>query len=296
MRVVLTGSTGRIGRAIFGALAPDHEVIGIDRNVFATTRIVGDFTDPEVLKPALEGANAVIHTAGPHAPHVGVLPDAEFERVNVEGTATLFELAREAGVERFVYTSTTALYGLAVEPGTCTWIDEDTEPQPRTIYHRTNLAAERLLEDKASTALPVRVLRMSRCFPEPAPIMTAYRLHRGIDARDVASGHARALIDEGEPFGRFILSGATPFLRSDCDALAKNADAVIRERVPGLAAEFDARRWQLPHYIDRIYSSSRAHSALSWQPRWHWGEVLAQLDRSSIEVLPPGAGIDTRAE
>lgn len=296
MRVVLTGSSGRIGRAIFGELAPDHDVIGIDRKVFSTTRIVGDFTDPEILKPALEGADAVIHTAGPHAPHVDVLPDAEFERVNIEGTAALFELGRAAGVKRFIYTSTTALYGRAVEPGKCTWIDEDTEPRPRTVYHRTNLAAEKLLEEGASSTLPVRVLRMSRCFPEPAPLMATYRLHRGIDARDVASGHVRALTNEGESFERFVLSDVTAFSRDDCDALARDAEAVIRDRVPGLAAEFDARGWQLPRSIDRIYSSSRAQSALSWRPRWHWDEVFAQLDRRSIEVLPPGAEIDIKAE
>ncbi|MGF0520385.1 hypothetical protein ACQEDT_02620 [Agrobacterium pusense] len=45
MRIVLTGSSGRVGRAIFSALASRHEVIGIDRSPFSTTHIVGDFAD-----------------------------------------------------------------------------------------------------------------------------------------------------------------------------------------------------------------------------------------------------------
>ena len=286
MRVVLTGSSGRIGRAIFGALSADHDVIGIDRNAFSTTRIIGDCTDREVLKPALEGADAVIHAAGPHAPHVGVVSDTEFVRVNVDGTRMLAEIARASGVRRFLYTSTTALYGHAVEPGRCSWIDEETTPQPRTIYHRSKLEAEALLEDLASPEMPIRVLRMSRCFPEPAPLMAAYRLHRGVDARDVATGHALALRDDGPPFERYVLSGASPFTREDCDDLARDAAGVIRARVPSLAAEFARRGWRLPRSIDRVYSSAKATKALGWNTRFDWREVLAQADRHDLDVLP----------
>ncbi len=225
-----------------------------------------------------------------------MVPESEFERVNVEGTRKLYEFAREAGVRKFVYTSTTALYGHAISPGVCTWVDEDTPPQPRTVYHRTNLAAEALLEEMASEALPVRVLRMSRCFPEPVPIMAIYRLHRGIDARDVADGHKLALAHEGAPFERFILSGATPFNRDDCAELSTNAEEILREREPELAEAFDRRGWTLPTQIDRVYDSSGGQERLGWKPCWDWREVLAQLDRRSIEVLPPGAQMASKSE
>ena len=296
MRIVLTGSSGRIGRAIFGALAAEHEIIGIDHNVFSTTHIVGDCCDPELLKRALERADAVIHTAGPHAPHVGILPDVEFERVNVEGTWTIFDTARAQGVQKFVYTSTTALYGHAIEPGQCTWVTEETAPRPKSIYHRTNLAAEALLEEVASEDLPVRVMRMSRCFPEPAPEMVLYRLHRGVDARDVASGHALALTYRGAAFERFVLSAPTPFTPADCEGLAKDAQDVLRQRIPDLAREFDARNWPLPGSIDRVYSPQKALDRLGWQPLWDWREVVAQLDRSDIEVLPPGSTVARKSE
>lgn len=296
MKILLTGSSGRIGRAIYGALAGRHEVIGVDRTVFSTTRIIGDCGDEGVMKPALEGVDAVIHTAGPHAPHVDRLPDAEFERVNIEATHELYEWAREAGARRFVYTSTTALYGDAVQPGACTWIDEETPPSPRTIYHRTKYAAEVMLESMASEALPVRVLRMSRCFPEPADTMALYRLHRGVDARDVGSGHALALSDRGGAFGRFVLSGATPFQPQDCEGLAQDPRAVLEARAPGLLAEMDRRGWPIPAAIDRVYSSALAQEKLGWKPRWGWQEVMAQADRADIEVLPAGALIDERPE
>lgn len=297
MKVVLTGSSGRVGRAIYAALASaGHEVAGVDIVPFSTTLIHGDCGDPEMMKRALEGADAIIHTAGPHAPHVGATSDAEFERVNVASTAMLFDLVREAGLTRFIYTSTTALYGYAVQAGQCTWIDEDTQPLPKSIYHRTKLAAERLLENLASPALPVRVLRMSRCFPEPAPIMAVYRLHRGIDVRDVASGHLAALTDEGAAFARYILSGKTVFEPADRDKLTVDARSVLRERVPGLIETFAERGWHPLASIDRVYDASRAERELDWIPRFSWQEVVAQADRQSLEVLPAGAVVAAKAE
>ena len=296
MKVVLTGSSGRIGRAIFGSLISEHEVVGIDRTPFATTHLVADFAASGVLDRALEGADVVIHTAAYHAPQVGLVDDQEFERVNVAGTASLVQAARASGVRRIVFTSTTALYGNAVEPGRCVWIDEDVRPQPKTIYHRTKLAAEQLLEEAASSALQVRVVRMSRCFPEPADIMATYRLHRGIDARDVGDAHRACLVGSGAAFQRFVVSGHTPFERQDCEALAKDAAAVIEARAPELAAEFQARGWQLPKTIDRIYVSNLAEERLNWRARLGPDEVFAQLDRRDLEVLPERAKIAKRAQ
>lgn len=143
MRIVITGSSGRVGRAVFSALASDNEVVGIDRSPFSTTHLVGDFADERLLRSAFEGADAVVHTAALHAPHVGLAPDEEFYRINVEGTRLVAKVALASGVKRLVFTSTTALYGDAVASGCCTWIDENTPPEPKSIYHRTKLEAER---------------------------------------------------------------------------------------------------------------------------------------------------------
>lgn len=296
MRIVLTGSSGRLGRAIFNVLARHHSVIGIDRSPFSSTRIVGDFTDTALLREALERADAVIHCAALHAPHVGTVSAAEFGRINVEGTRLLAEAALAAGVRRLIFTSTTALYGHAVMPGHCTWIYEDTIPQPGSIYHSTKLEAERMLEDIAGPDFQLRVLRMSRSFPEPANLMAAYRLHRGIDIRDVADAHAAALTNGGHHFQRHIISAGTLFKPEDCEALAVDAASVIRLRAPGLAAKFAQRNWPLPQNIDRIYASKSAGSVLRWHFRFGYEEVLAQLDRESPEVLPPSSQSDEQAE
>lgn len=296
MRIVLTGSSGRVGRAIFSALAGRHDVIGIDRSPFSTTHITGDFADEARLRSAFAHADAVIHTAALHAPHVGCVQDAEFQRINVDGTRMVAEAAIVAGVERLVFTSTTALYGYAVSENACTFIDEDTPPQPKTIYHRTKLDAESLLETMAGPRLSIRVLRMSRSFPEPADIMAAYRLHRGIDIRDVADAHGLALTNAGKDFQRYIISAATPFAADDCIALAKDAASVIRLRAPAFADSFEQRSWRLPATIDRIYSPSKAQDGLGWKAQFGFEEVLAQLNRRSLEVLPTQAPFSWKSE
>lgn len=296
MKIVLTGSSGRVGRAIFGALVQEHDVVGIDRQAFATTRIMGDFTNRSLLEQAMEGADAVIHTAALHAPHVNLLPDSEFERINTKGTQLLIDVARAMGLPRIVFTSTTALYGDAIADDRCTWVDESTTPEPKTVYHRTKLEAESALEAAAGADLSVRVLRMSRCFPERADVMALFRLHRGVDVRDVADAHVLGLFNVGPDFQRFVVSGATPFERSDIAALAADAEAVVERRQPGLAQSFRKRGWKLPSRIDRVYSAEAAEQSLGWRPMFGASEVLRQLDRRSIEVLPVGARIANEQE
>jgi nucleoside-diphosphate-sugar epimerase len=216
------------------------------------------------------------------------VPDTEFERVNVAGTEAVISAARSAGIRRIVFTSTTALYGRASSSsGRATWVDEDVEPRPLTIYHRTKLAAENLLRDAAHEGLQVRILRMSRCFPEPADVMGVYRLHRGIDARDVASAHAAALVHAGEPHHTWVISGDTPFQTSDLQALSEDAPSVLRVRAPALVDAYEARGWLLPQAIDRVYVPARAIQELGWQPRHGFAAVLTMLDQENAEVLPP---------
>jgi nucleoside-diphosphate-sugar epimerase len=289
MKVLITGATGRVGRALYIRLYPEHEVLGYDQAPSSTADVVAPLEDTDRLRRALAGVDAVVHTAALHAPHVGVCSEAEFERVNVHCTAELLRLALAAGIRRFIFTSTTALYGAAAtSDGQSAWITEDTVPRPRTIYHRTKLQAESLLEAAADRGeLDVTVLRMSRCFPEPAPFMATYRLHRGVDARDVADAHAAALESSVGGFRRFIVSGVTPFIPEDCKELFESAPTALRRRAPELVAEFEQRGWELPGSIDRVYCSHEAVKELGWNPQYGSGEVLAEYDRHSPEVLPP---------
>lgn len=287
MRIVVTGSSGRIGGAICKALSSVCEVVGADNRPSPATSLVGDISDRALLARALEGADAVIHTAALHAPHVGVAPDSEFQRINVDATFLVAEMAREAGVRRLIFTSTTALYGAVIGVGACAWIDEEVRPVPRTVYHRTKLAAEDILEDMASPDLSIRILRLSRCFPEPADLMALYRLHRGVDLRDAVGAHVRALWNGGAAFQRYVISAQTPFSREDLPELATNAPRVIARRAPGLFEEFARRGWALPVGIDRVYASTSVANGLEWQSLYGFETVLELLSTGHADVLPP---------
>jgi UDP-glucose 4-epimerase len=243
-------------------LCSAHEVAGFDRSPSSTVEYTGDIGDVDLLREALQGVDAVVHTAALHAPQVGFLSDAEFKRINVDATRGLAEMAIDAGVSQIVFTSTTALYGSA-----------SRNPQAATVANENEIA--------------VTVLRMSRCFPEPAPLMAAYRLHRGIDARDVADAHALALQKKLPGFQKFVISGATPFRPGDTEELKSDAAPVLARRAPELVEAFEQRRWRLPETIDRFYSPALAMERLSWQPKYGFMEVIKMLDESSSEVLPP---------
>jgi len=290
MKIVVTGTAGRIGRAIHFNLCRDHQVVGIDRALSSATSHVGNINNYDFLASALEGANAVIHTAAHHAPHVGIVDDDEFVNTNIMGTKTVVRAMREHGIRILVFTSTTALYGHASRnPDSAVWLDEHSEPLPKSIYHRTKLATEAYLESEASDDLRVTTLRMSRCFPEPAPLMAAYRLHRGVDARDVAEGHRLALQLGGEHYRKFILSGTTPFEPSDCELLKTDTASVLQLRCPSLCRLFAERNWALPKSVDRVYDSSQAQSVLGWAPKFGFEDVPKLLDAGICEVLPAEA-------
>jgi UDP-glucose 4-epimerase len=297
MKIAVTGTSGRIGRAIHFTLCQEHEVVGIDRSVSSVTTHLGEIDNYKLLTKAFKGAEAVIHTAALHAPHVGIYDDSEFLRVNIEGTKNVFQAAIDCGVQTLVFTSTTALYGYAAQhPDRAAWINETTIPKPKSIYHRTKLEAEQFLEAEADRNLNVTILRMSRCFPEPAPIMAMYRLHRGIDSRDVAEGHRLALVKPDENYRMFILSGATPFTQSDCKVLKQMPEKVLRHRCHSICELFASRQWKLPESIDRVYDSSLAQRELGWTPLYGFEEVTQLFDAHIPEVLPPQAAETTISE
>lgn len=288
MTVLVTGSAGRVGRTIAIHLMQDHKVVGLDATPCSTADIVGDIRNPDIMDAIPDGLDVIIHTAALHAPHVGLRTEAEFRSVNVDATEALFLAGLQRGMRHFIFTSTTALYGQAAKPeGEAGWVDETITPRPRTIYHLTKIAAEQKLEVLAHKHnIPVTVLQMSRCFPEPADMMAVYRLHRGIDARDVATAHRQAVVHRPSGYTRYIVSGATPFQPEHCMRLLTDAPSVLRETAPDLVAAFAERSWPLPGQIDRVYDSSLVQRELGWEPKYGFQSVIEMLDHYIPEVLP----------
>lgn len=269
MKVLVTGSSGRIGGAIAAQLSLRHAVTGIDLLPGALTTESIDVQDTARLAPLLAGVDAVIHTASLHVPDLAARSPAEFRAVNVDATRRLLAAAGEAGIRSFVYTSTTSLYGDAMLPesGAAVWVTEELTPRPRDVYDETKLAAEAACREAAQAGMRCVALRMSRCFREEARLVAIYRLYRGVDAEDVAAAHELALARPDAGFEAFNVSAPSPFARADCRRLFEDAASVLLERYPWAAAEFARRAWQLPRSIDRVYVVDKAVAGLGYRPQ-----------------------------
>ena len=288
-RVLVTGSSGRVGAAIAAALSTDCEVLGLDLAAGPFTTHRGSIEDADLVTKVVQGAVAVVHVASLHAPHLGRESDSRFRAVNVGGTRILLEAALRHGVRRFVYTSSTSLYGRALEPaGEAVWVTEELQPLPRDIYDHSKLEAEALVREAAGGGLQCTALRISRCFPEPERLVATYRLYRGVDPRDVAAAHRLALNRSGRRWEVFNVSAQSPFGRADCTALLADAPKVLRRRLPWIEAAYRDRGWPLPAQIDRVYVIDKAARLLGYSPRFNFDTLFHTL-QSRQDSGPAGA-------
>lgn len=295
MRVLVTGSAGHLGEALVRVLRGDGiDVVGLDILASSRTDVVGSIHDRPLVRDAIAGADAVLHAATLHKPHVGSHTRAQFVDTNVTGTLTLLEEAVAAGVSSFVFTSTTSAFGRALMPppgAPATWIDEDVAPRPRNIYGATKVAAEDLCElVHRDHGLPVIILRTSRFFPEEDDrddVRAAYPaanakvnelLYRRADLQDVADAHRLALgRAPAIGFGRYVVSATTPFTRADLASLRTDAPAVVARIFPEYPALYERLGWSMFGQIERVYDNARARRELRWTPRWDFGTALRHL-------------------
>jgi UDP-glucose 4-epimerase len=92
----------------------------------------------------------------------------------------------------------------------------------------------------------------------------------------VAAAFAAALTVPLETFHAFNISGATPFLEGDCDALMHDAPLVLQKRAPALVEAFAERGYALPAAIDRVYVSAKAEAMLGFKSQHGWEAVLSR--------------------
>jgi UDP-glucose 4-epimerase len=300
MRILLTGSSGWLGRSLVPRLERDgHAVIGLDPLPAETTRVVGSVADADLVRRTVRdhGIEAVIHAGALHKPNIATHTSTDFVAVNVQGTLNLLEAAVAPGsaVDRFVFTSTTSLMishdFLAGTRDRAAWVTEEWQPlRPRNIYGVTKLAAEHLCRMyHEAHGLAVVVLRTARFFPEEddrAHTITQSGpntkvnelLFRRLTVEDAAEAHVAALDRApGLGFDTFLVSAPTPFGPHDCAELIADAPAVVARYFPHYREVYARLGWSMFASIDRVYVAERAARRLGFLCRTGFKEKLDEL-------------------
>ena len=149
MLLALTGATGFIGQYLLRELPKrGHRLRMLLRRpasvpMLTASAVIGDLARPQNMSAALEGVDAVIHSAGLAHGMSGV-PEDDYRVFNTEATIGLARAARRAGAKRFVFLSSIRAQ---CGPTSDTVLTEAVEPRPTDAYGRSKLAAERGLAE-----------------------------------------------------------------------------------------------------------------------------------------------------
>ncbi len=149
MLIALTGATGFIGQYLLREMPKrGYRVRALLRRpasmpVQTSSAVIGDLTRPQNMSAALEGVDAVVHSAGLAHAMSGV-PENDYRLINTEATVRLARAARRAGAKRFVFLSSIRAQ---CGPTADTVLTEAAESRPTDAYGRSKLAAERGLAE-----------------------------------------------------------------------------------------------------------------------------------------------------
>lgn len=293
--LLVTGGSGYFGTVLTDlALARGDRVRIFDVNApeprtGAVEYVAGDVRDRQALRAACEGVDAVLHNVA----QVPLARDRElFWSVNVVGTANVLVAARDAGVDKVVHTSSSAVFGIPESNP----VTEDAPCRPLEAYGRAKLRAEVLCREAADAGLDVTVVRprtilghgrlgiMAILFEfvaEGAPVFVlggGGNRYQFVHANDLADACLRAA-DREEPAVYNV--GATEFgtMRETLQALVDHAGTGSRVRslpvapaqlgmrtLAGLGlAPFAAYHWLL--YGESLwFDTTRARTELGWTP------------------------------
>ena len=275
MRVAVTGSSGKAGRAVVAELL-EHgdDVIGID--LVAPTGavapvLIADITDFGQTVESLAGVDAVVHLAAIPAP--GIRTEQLTFRTNIVSTYNVFEASRLLAIERVVWASSETILGLPFEREQPAYapIDEDHPPYPETSYALSKVLGEELgRQFNRWRGTPHVALRFSNIMePEdyaefPAfwedPRLRSWNLWGYVDARDVAQS-CRLALTAGVDAETFIVAASdTVMNRPSGDLMAEIFPSVPYTPTDGT--------------YDTLLSIDKARRMLRYEPRHSWRDSI----------------------
>jgi nucleoside-diphosphate-sugar epimerase len=147
MKILVTGSEGMVGKILVNELKKKNEVIEFDY------KKGNNILDKKHLNNYLRKVDGVIHLAG-----IIDTANKDLWKINVEGTKNLLEESINARVKKFVFLSSTGVYGI-----TKGLIDETSDTKPETIYDKSKLEAENILLNRQEET-HINIIRSAMIF------------------------------------------------------------------------------------------------------------------------------------
>jgi nucleoside-diphosphate-sugar epimerase len=170
VKILLTGHHGYIG-SVCGPLLAEagHEVVGLDTLFYrdcdlasapgrSTAELLLDVRD--VRPEQLEGFDAVVHLAALSNDPIGDFSPELTREINYEATVSLARAAREAGVRRFVFSSSCSMYGASSEHA----VDESAPLKPLSAYAESKVRSEEALAELAEPGFATVSLRNATAY------------------------------------------------------------------------------------------------------------------------------------
>jgi nucleoside-diphosphate-sugar epimerase len=149
-RILITGHNGYIGSVMAPHLASaGYDVAGLDTGYFSECSLIPDLGQvPAIRKDLrdltaadLQGFDAVVHLAALSNDPIGNLNDAWTEEINHQASVKLAELAKAAGIRRYLFSSSCIMYGAS----DALVVTEESPLDPKTEYARSKVKAERAI-------------------------------------------------------------------------------------------------------------------------------------------------------
>lgn len=204
MRILLTGHSGYIGTVMSAKLQDaGHDVTGLDTNFFedcilgsirhVVPTLKKDIRDIEVSD--LQGYDAIIHLAALSNDPLGDIKKDWTYDINLHATIRIAQLARDAGVQRFLYASSCSMYGAGKGDDLLT---EDSPLLPITPYAESKVRAEEGLEKLANSEFSPIFLRNATAYGY-SPRLRADIVLNNLTAWAYTTGKIRILSD-GTPW------------------------------------------------------------------------------------------------
>ena len=171
MRVLVTGHNGYVGTVLVPMLVKaGHDVVGLDTNLYQAATFGEEDTAnaiPEIIKDVrdvthadIDGFDAILHLAGLSNDPLGDLnPELTYE-INHQASVRLAEIAKELGVERYIFSSSCSNYGAGVDD----WLSEESAFNPVTPYGRSKVMVEQDVAKLAGDNFSPTFLRSSTAY------------------------------------------------------------------------------------------------------------------------------------